>query len=70
MRKYLIEEWHKKWSVWIASLLAVISELWQYLPFMREYCPPEWVSIAFIVVLVARIIRQDKAPEYDHYRPY
>ena len=66
MKDWIIDEWRVCWkfaSVWLSSLLAVASELWQYLPYAREYCPPEWVSVAFLLILAARIYKKKEAPD-------
>ena len=65
MSKWIIDEWKHAWklaSVWLSSLLAILSELWQYLPYAKDYCPPEWVSVAFLLIVAARLWKQKNAP--------
>lgn len=54
----IIEQWHKKWSVWLASAGVVLAEAYQYLPEMREALPADWYKYAFAIILVARLWKQ------------
>lgn len=58
----LVEQFWKTWSVQLLALCVFLAELAQYLPEVREALPDEWYRVAFIVILVARIVKQ-KAKE-------
>lgn len=58
----LVEKW---WAAWSAQLLiscVFVAELAQYLPEVREALPETWYRVAFVAILVARIVKQ-KADE-------
>lgn len=54
----LIEGWWRAWSVQLLALCVALSELAQYLPEVREALPADWYRVAFVVVLVARMVKQ------------
>lgn len=57
----LTEKWWKKWSVHALAVCIVIAEVAAYLPEVREFLPPDWYRLAFIIVLIARVVAQKKA---------
>lgn len=57
----LVEKWWKTWSVQLLALCVFLAELAQYLPEVREALPNEWYRAAFIIILVARIVKQREA---------
>jgi len=77
----LIDNWkeaHKMFSVQAAAVLAVVSEAYTYLPDIHNYLPQNYVTVAAIVIIVARLLSQPKKPEGpcdhdnkgdDHVRP-
>jgi len=54
----IIEKWYKKWSVWLLAGFSFLASLEVFLPEVRESLPADWYQYAFILVLVARIIKQ------------
>lgn len=54
----LIEQWYKKWSVWL--LIATASIAWgeQLLPSLQAALPADWYKWAVLAITVARLIQQ------------
>jgi hypothetical protein len=58
----LIDEWrraHKYLTVKLAVLLGAISTAWDYVPAVRDYLDPTWLKWFAVVMIVARVIKQD-----------
>lgn len=56
----IIEQWHKKWSVWALSVALALAEAYQYLPELREALPADWYKYALIVILGLRLWKQNR----------
>lgn len=54
----LVEGWKKAWSVWLLGAAIGIAELAPYVPELQEHLPADWYRAAFLIVLVARVIKQ------------
>jgi len=54
----LVEKWWKAWSSQLLILATFVAGLAEFLPEVREALPPNWYQAAFIVILIARIIKQ------------
>ena len=52
---------HKWLSVQAAALLAIVATAYDYLPDAQRYLSPGWVKWGALVVLVARLIKQEPA---------
>lgn len=62
----LIDNWRDCWrftSVQIAALLAVLDAGYEYMPVLKQYLPPQWVTVMALAIIAARIIRQSKLHE-------
>lgn len=57
----LVDQWWKAWSVQALALCLFLAELAQYLPEVREALPDEWYRVAFIIILIARVVKQREA---------
>ena len=57
----LVEKWWKAWSVQLLAGCLFLAELAEYLPEVREHLPDDWYQAAFLVILVARIVKQRNA---------
>lgn len=58
----LIENWRSAWrmlSVQAAALLAVLAAAYDYLPTLQTYLPEGWVKYAALVVILARVVKQE-----------
>ena len=56
----IVEKWYANWSVWVASAAIFIAELAPYLPEVQQNLPADWYRYAFIIILVARVIKQNQ----------
>lgn len=54
----LVDKWWRAWSAKLLIACVFVAELAQYLPEVREAMPENWYQAAFIVILIARIIKQ------------
>ena len=54
----MVEQWWKTWSAQLLVLCVFVAELAQYLPEVREALPEQWYRVAFLVILAARIVKQ------------
>ena len=54
----MINEWYKKWSVWLSLIFGVVAALEANLPLLQGMLPPQWYMYAFIAVAIARVIKQ------------
>lgn len=57
----MIQDWkkaHKMHSVQLAALIAVVAGLEPLIPELHGRLPDHWVSIAAVLVVVARLVRQ------------
>lgn len=57
----LVERWWAAWSVQILALCMFLAELAAYLPEVQEHLPADWYRAAFVVILIARIVKQRSA---------
>ena len=46
------------WSVRLLGAAIAVAGLEALLPAMKEALPPHWYAVAFVVILVARVIKQ------------
>jgi hypothetical protein len=58
----LVEKWWKAWSAQLLLACLFLAELAAYLPEVKENLPEEWYRYAFIVILVARVVKQKSVP--------
>lgn len=59
-----IEDWRNAWSffsVQLAAALALLDAAYEYLPAAQAYMPEGWVKWMAIAIILARLIRQNKA---------
>ena len=56
----IVEKWWASWSVWLLSVAIFVAELAPYLPEVQQNLPAEWYRGAFIIILVARVIKQNQ----------
>jgi len=56
----LVEKWYANWSVWLTGAAIFVAELAPYLPEVQQNLPAEWYRYAFIIILVARVIKQNQ----------
>lgn len=59
----LIENWRSAWrmlSVQAAALLAILASAHDYLPALQTYLPDGWVKYAALVVILARVVKQER----------
>jgi hypothetical protein len=64
----LIPEWkqaYKYLSIQLATLLAIISAAYEYMPMLQSYLPDGWVKWFALVIIVARLIQQQKEDNHD-----
>ena len=54
----MVEQWWKAWSAQLLILANFLAGLAVFLPEVREALPEHWYQYAFIVILIARIIKQ------------
>ena len=54
----IIEEWHKKWSVWLTVATGTLATAYEYLPAAQQYLPEGWFKYAAAAILVARVLKQ------------
>lgn len=54
----IVENWYKAWSSWLLMLAIAVCETAAYIPEVKEYLPAEWYRWVFIVIMVARVVRQ------------
>lgn len=54
----LVDQWYRKWSVMMLGAAIGIAELAPYVPELQEHLPADWYRAAFLIVLVARVIKQ------------
>jgi len=54
----IIENWHKKWSVWLLAVATSLAGMEQFLPQLQEVLPANWYQYAFVLILAARMIQQ------------
>ena len=62
----LIENWKQAWryyTVRIAGRLILLDFGYEYLPVMQTYLPESWVRWVGLVLIAARIIRQQLPAE-------
>lgn len=57
----LVEKWWKAWSAQLLIAASFLAGLAEFLPEVREALPAHWYQAAFIVILVARIVKQKSA---------
>ena len=57
----LVDKWWKTWSAQLLIAASFLAGLAEYLPEVRESLPEGWYQVAFVVILIARIIRQEAA---------
>ena len=61
----LTEEWKKAYtllSVQASAVVAIIAAAIDYLPQVKEYMPEGWVKYAAIIIIVCRLIKQERPP--------
>lgn len=59
----LIENWksaYKYLTVQLAAGLALLTQAYDYLPMLKDYIPPNYVTYIAIAIIVARIVAQPK----------
>jgi hypothetical protein len=54
----LVENWHKKWSVWLLAVATSLAGMEQFLPHLQQVLPANWYQYAFVLILAARMIQQ------------
>lgn len=57
----MIENWkhaYKMHSVQLAALIAIVAGLEPFVPELQGKLPEAWVSVAAVLVVVARLMRQ------------
>lgn len=59
----LVDKWWKAWSAQLLIAASFLAGLAEFLPEVREALPAGWYQAAFIVILVARIVKQKQAEE-------
>lgn len=59
----IIEKPLSKWSVWATTLALALAGAYDYLPQLREVLPSNWYTAAFIIILLARLVQQNKEPK-------
>ncbi len=59
----IVNQWYKKWSVWLLGAAVAVSGLQTMLPELKEALPADWYQVAFGIILAARIIQQKNSPE-------
>lgn len=58
----LIENWRNAWrmlSVQAAALLGIVAAAYEYLPALQAYLPEGWVKYAALLVILARVVKQE-----------
>ena len=61
IRARLIDDWHKKWSVWITGIGTMLATTWASLPQdMRDHFPSWMFAAMFAAAFVARNLKQGK----------
>jgi hypothetical protein len=58
----MIENWKEAWKYWsvqIAILLAIVSEL----EWIKPHLPEHWVPIFSAMIVVSRVVSQSKVPK-------
>lgn len=63
MKLKIIENWRKAWrmlSVQFAALLFLLDTAAEHWPHYVQWLPDGWVKWGALLILVARVIRQDK----------
>ncbi len=59
----IVNQWYKKWSVWLLGAAVAVSGLQTMLPELKESLPADWYQVAFGIILAARLIQQKNSPE-------
>ena len=54
----MVEKWWRTWSAQLLILASFVAGLAEFLPEVREALPEHWYQYAFIIILIARIIKQ------------
>lgn len=59
----MIDKPLSKWSVQATTVALALAGAYDYLPQLREVLPERWYTVAFIIILVARLWPQNKEPK-------
>ena len=58
-----VDKWWKAWSAQLLIAASFLAGLAEFLPEVRESLPEGWYQAAFVVILIARIVKQKQAEE-------
>ena len=61
MKSWLIPDWRNAWrflTVQASAGVVLLATAYDYMPTVREYLPEGWVKWAALLIIVARILKQ------------
>lgn len=57
----LIDDWPRAWrlaTVVLSAALSMLAAAWEYMPELQAHLPAGWFKWAFLIILLARLVRQ------------
>lgn len=64
IKQRLVQDWYKKWSVWLTTVAGTVALGEQLLPGLKEVLPGNWYLYAFVVIGVARVLKQSQEVQH------